>query len=317
MFKSHGYYSWSGIVAMKGDVASKGRNWQEYNEALVKRGEMYLTFDFLENWDKDLEKLNRGKLGRKYAYPWSFIELLMLIHMIFHLPYRQLEGFVRKLSELIPKIKPTDYSNIWRRGTNLKLSLPDTILSSDELVVIAVDSTGIKVTNRGEWMREKWKVHRGWIKVHLAVNVKTKEIVAIEVTDERVSDGSRFNSLIDQAEGNLSGRRIEEVLGDGAFDRREIFDHLQEKGIQPIIKTRSNANTKARGSPARAKAVREMRDLGYQCWKQKYNYGRRWAAESVFSAVKRIAGEYVTATKTENMIQEVMLKFTFYNMLIS
>ena len=301
---------------MKGDEAPKGRNWQEYNESLVKRGEMYLTFDFLESWGRDLEKLNRGKLGRMFAYPWSFIELLMMIHVIFHLPYRQLEGFLRKLSELIPEIKPTDYTNIWRRGTQLKLSLPDTISASDEPVVIAVDSTGIKVTNRGEWMREKWKVHRGWIKVHLAVNVDTKEIVAIEVTDERVSDGSKFNSLVDQAEENLSGRRIKKALGDGAFDRREIFDHLPQKEIQPVIKTRSNANTKARGSPARAKAVREMKELGYQSWKQKYDYGRRWAAESVFSAVKRISGEHVTATKTENMMQEVILKFTFYNMLI-
>ena len=301
---------------MKGYEASKGRNWQEYNESLVKRGEMYLTFDFLESWGRDLEKLNRGKLGRKFAYPWSFIELLMMIHVIFHLPYRQLEGFLRKLSELIPEIKPTDYTNIWRRGTQLKLGLPDTISASDEPVVIAVDSTGIKVTNRGEWMREKWKVHRGWIKVHLAVNVETKEIVAIEVTDERVSDGSKFNSLVDQAEENLSGRRIEKALGDGAFDRREIFDHLQQKGIQPVIKIRSNANTKARGSPARGKAVREMKGLGYQRWKQKYDYGMRWAAESVFSAVKRISGEHVAATKTENMMQEVILKFSFYNMLI-
>jgi hypothetical protein len=301
---------------MKGDNASVGRNWQEYNESLVKRGEMYLTFGFLESWERDLEKLNRGKLGRRFAYPWSFIELLMMIHVIFRLPYRQLEGFLRKLSELVPEIKPTDYSNIWRRGTQLKLSLPDTILASDEPVVIAVDSTGIKVTNRGEWMREKWKVHRGWIKVHLAVNVKTREIVAIEVTDERVSDGSKFNSLVDQAEENLSGRKIEKALGDGAFDRRDIFDHLQQKEIQPGIKTRSNANTKARGSPARAKAVRERKELGYQRWKEKYDYGRRWAAETVFSAAKRISGEHVAATKTENMMQEVILKFSFYNMMI-
>jgi hypothetical protein len=303
---------------MKGDSASKKRNWQEYNESLVKRGEMYLTFDFLKSWDSDLAKLNLDKLGRRYAYPWSFIELLMLIHVIFHLPYRQLEGFLRKLSELVPEIKVTDYTNIWRRGTKLKLSLPDTILSSanDEPVVIAVDSTGIKVTNRGEWMREKWKVHRGWIKVHLAVDVKTKEIVAIEVTDERVSDGSRFNSLVDQAEENLSGRKIEKALGDGAFDRREIFDHLVKKGIQPGIKTRSNANSRARGSPARAKAVRDMKNIGYQSWKLKYDYGKRWAVESVFSAVKRIAGEHVAATRKENMMQEAILKFSFYNMMI-
>ena len=301
---------------MKGSCEPKARNWREYNESLVKRGEMYLTFSFLESWGKDLEKLNRGKLGRRFAYPWAFIELLMMIHVIFHLPYRQLEGFLRKLSELIPEIKPTDYTNIWRRGTQLKLNIPETISASDDPVVIAVDSTGIKVTNRGEWMREKWKIHRGWIKVHLAVDVKTKEIVAIEVTDERVSDGSKFNSLIDQAEENLSGREIEEALGDGAYDRREIFDHLQQKGIQPVIKIRSNANTKARGSPSRARAVRELKDLGYQCWKEKYNYGRRWAAESVFSAVKRISGEHVMATKTENMIQEVVLKFAFYNLII-
>jgi len=100
------------VVVMQEERLSKCRNWQEYNETLVKRGEMYLTFDFLENWDKDLEKLNRDKLGRKYAYPWSFIELLMLIHVIFRLPYRQLEGFVRKLSEFVPNIKATDYTNI-------------------------------------------------------------------------------------------------------------------------------------------------------------------------------------------------------------
>jgi hypothetical protein len=45
------------------------------------------------------------------------------------------------------------------------------------------------------------------------------------------------------------------------------------------------ANTKSRGSPARADAVREMKSLGYQNWKQKYSCGRRWAAETVFSAV--------------------------------
>ena len=301
---------------MKGNGEPKARNWQEYNESLVKRGEMYLTFSFLDSWGKDLEELNRGKLGRRFAYPWAFIELLMMIHVIFHLPYRQLESFLRKLSELIPEIKPTDYTNIWRRGTQLKLNIPETISASDDPVVIAVDSTGIKVTNRGEWMREKWKIHRGWIKVHLAVDVKTKEIVAIEVTDERVSDGSKFNSLISQAEENLSGRKIKEALGDGAYDRREIFDHLQQKGIQPVIKIRSNAITKARGSPARARAVRELKDLGYQSWKEKYNYGQRWAAESVFSAVKRISGEHVMATKTENMMQEVVLKFAFYNLII-
>ncbi|RLG39329.1 MAG: hypothetical protein DRN91_00150 [Candidatus Alkanophagales archaeon] len=48
---------------------------------------------------------------------------------------------------------------------------------------MAVDSSGVKVANRGEWIRHKWKVRRGWIKVHIEVDVKTKEVVSIEVTD--------------------------------------------------------------------------------------------------------------------------------------
>jgi len=60
---------------------------------------------------------------------------------------------------------------------------------NNEDFVIAVDSSGVKVANRGEWIRHKWKVRRGWIKVYIAVDVKTKEVVSIEVTDESVGDG--------------------------------------------------------------------------------------------------------------------------------
>jgi len=79
---------------------------------------------------------------------------------------------LRKLSELIPEIKSTDYTNIWRRGTQLKLSLPDTISASDEPVVIAVDSTGIKVTNRGEWMRENLQ------RTYLAMNTSYRPLLS-------------------------------------------------------------------------------------------------------------------------------------------
>ncbi len=56
------------------------------------------------------------------------------------------------------------------------------IINSNEDIVIAVDSTGIKVANRGEWMREKWKTRRGFIKIHIAVDVKSKQITSIQVT---------------------------------------------------------------------------------------------------------------------------------------
>jgi len=46
-----------------GEKYKDKRNWREYNEKLVARGEAYISLDFIETWDKDLEKLNRGKVG--------------------------------------------------------------------------------------------------------------------------------------------------------------------------------------------------------------------------------------------------------------
>ncbi|RLI34614.1 hypothetical protein DRO55_06270 [Candidatus Bathyarchaeota archaeon] len=41
-------------------------------------------------------------------------------------------------------------------------------------------------------------------------------------------------------------------------------------------------------------------------WRRKY--GLRWIAESAFSWLKRVFGEYVTAKNLKNMIQEITLK---------
>jgi hypothetical protein len=38
----------------------------------------------------------------------------------------------------------------------------------DKYIVIAIDSNGIKVTNRGQWMWDKWNVRKkGNLKIHV------------------------------------------------------------------------------------------------------------------------------------------------------
>ena len=39
---------------------------------------------------------------------------------------------------------------------------------------------------------------KGYLKIHVAVNIKTKEILALEVTDEKVHDGRMLKKLINQ-----------------------------------------------------------------------------------------------------------------------
>jgi Transposase DDE domain len=130
------------------------RNWKKYNEYLVKRGEVLLDFDVIDNWHVELEKMNEGKKGRKFVYPDSFIKLLGYMRAYFHLPYRQTEeGVVRKhASNTLPSI-PDYSSRICRRINRLDIKINDddddkSSLHADNFV-IAIDSTGVKVTNRG------------------------------------------------------------------------------------------------------------------------------------------------------------------------
>jgi hypothetical protein len=64
-------------------------------------------------------------------------------------------GVVRKFATFIPGLTAADYTTLFRRIHCLDLSLNVTPEPLAEDVIIAVDSIGIKVTNRGEWMREK------------------------------------------------------------------------------------------------------------------------------------------------------------------
>ncbi len=51
----------------------------------------------------------------------------------------------------------------------------------------------------------------------------------------------------------------------------------------------------------------------FERWKDKVNYGSRWIAEeTVFSSLKRVFREYVSAKKFPNMVKEMMLKASLY-----
>ena len=78
---------------------------------------------------------------------------------IFH--YRQTEGIAQGHAKgKVPSIP--DYTTISRRINRLDIKIKDTDSKNkefeDEYIVIAIDSTGIKVTNRGQWMKDKWNV---------------------------------------------------------------------------------------------------------------------------------------------------------------
>jgi len=203
--------------------------------------------------------------------------------------FRQLEGFLKALAKFEPKLKVPDYTTIWNRLESLKLDLKPSL---NEPIVIALDASGIKVANRGEWIRHKWKVRRGYLKIHLA----------LEVTNESIKEGEMLKPLIEKA-------KIKRALADGAFDSRENFNYLSQIGIEPCIKVRKNSSTKAKGCmPRKLVAMEYLSDP--KAWKLKVGYGKRWMVETALSCIKRLFGEYV-------MVKEMILKASLYNIFIS
>ena len=83
--------------------------------------------------------------------------LLGLIRILYHLPYRQLEGFTRALAKYVEGLQALGYT-ICRRTNKLNINLEETLLKSASSVSLAVDSSGIKVHNGGDWIRKAWKV---------------------------------------------------------------------------------------------------------------------------------------------------------------
>jgi len=138
----------------------------------------------------------------------------------------------------------------------------------------------------------------------------------LEITEEDVSDDDMFLLLLNQAEVMCGEGNITKSLADGAYDRKELFNELEKRGIPSGIKMRKDAATKSRGSPYRSECVRRRNKVGYDKWAEETGYGMRWKVEGLYSGVKRIFGETVRAIAKEGMIQEAWRKFYEYHLMM-
>lgn len=257
--------------------------------------------------------MNENKKGKKYQFPDSFFLIIGHIRVYFQLPYRQTEGIIKATGKNLPD--HPSYGHICKRINKLKVDFISSIKAVDDDMIIAIDSTGIKVTNRGQWMSDKWNIKKkGYLKIYIVVNIKTKEILALDITDEKVHDGNMLKKLVDQV-FNIKPHKmkIRSVLADGAHDTNKNFQYLEDKRITPGIKVRKNAIVLSRNNKLRNKEVRlQIKDL--LKWKKKRKYGHRWMTETTFSSLKRMFGEYVSATRFQNMVKEMMIKVSLYNL---
>ncbi|MEA3430158.1 MAG: IS5 family transposase [Nanoarchaeota archaeon] len=278
------------------------RNWKKYNERLIKRGEYYLNPRFLETWIDEIKELNHCKVGQPFMYPTSMIEFLAILKAK-SFDYRSLEGILKALSKRLGNFPVMSYSQIRRRIKQLKF----TFKPKSNHLITGSDGTGMKVSNRGEWIRQKWQVRRGWVKVVILGDVKGN-IVDIRIGNEELDENKAHRGML-----RANARSIDKNLGDGLYDAKDNFRLYEKLKIEPGLKIRSNASTKAKGCMARKKEVIKYKEQGYKQWAQNVNYGLRWpSTEGIFSAVKTIFGETLSCHKKRNLYHEAKMKFWAY-----
>ena len=287
-------------------------DWDSVDERLIKRGELLLSLDFLERYDDELRTMNRGKEGRPFTLTSSHIVFLAVVRYLFGLPYRQLEGFTRALNRLLPRLPPADYSGLRRRIMGVDLSPYHDFEGSDD-VVIAVDSTGIRVHKAGGWVEREHGKKKRYVKILFAVDVETKQALAMLVTTDGTHDSRAFPELLMKAERR---GRVSKVYADGAFDNSMVYELLESKGIKAVIKPRRNSRLDT-PSPARRRAITQYKRLGYRCWADRKGYGKRWSVETAYSTFKRTFGEFCMAKTMGNIEKEMMTKAYIYNTLIN
>src|SRR3989338_7783286 len=260
------------------------RNWKEYNEELVLRGVYYINPEFLYLWNDEIKKMNAEKVGEPYLYPESMIKFLAVLHC---------KGNDFNTLEVCFEVMEEDMKKYLEAG---------------------VDGSGEKSTKRGGWMREKWKIRKGWIKV-VIMGVKGKKgkyVIDIRVGNEDIDERAIGRSMTKKNQ-----KHIGILYEDGLHDCADTFNVCKKYGIATAIKIRENASLTTRGCSARKEEVIIFKSMPYEEWSREKNYGQRWPlTEGIYSACKRIMGEYVSATKTRNMYHEVKVKFWAYNQLI-
>ena len=198
-------------------TAYKLDNWSQYNRALVQRGRLsvWISEEAINGWRYD----GPPQWGRDPIYSDFAIETYLRLRLVYQLPLRQRQGFVRSLFELMVLELPVpNYSTLSDRGKDLHVDLCAEQKHSEGAPEqgegaeaqprhIVIDSTGLKVYGQGEPTHRRWvkqrrrhgkSKRRTWRKIHIGLDPETGEITAERLTVGDEHDSSQIEGLLQE-----------------------------------------------------------------------------------------------------------------------
>jgi hypothetical protein len=307
----------------------KHRNWNLYNQQLVNRGriiDLCLSSAVLSNV-KDRKIANHNKLGRPFEYSNIVILSSYAIKCIFKLGYRQVQGLIGDITTFMKNSLCPNFRTIWYRIRTLKDSGTKLLIhtqKTENKLEVAIDSTGLKNVEDGEYRTKMYRKQKNWTKFHIIVDKNTGRILNAKITKDKVGDSQMFGAVTDPIK-----EKISRVYGDGAYDTINIWDWCEKNSIEGIIPVKINSNPKWNG--ARQKAIRKQfglpptharrglfdiegrRNHYRYIWKKRNHYGNRWIVEATFASFKRMFGEFLFSKNWKMKEKKSLLKTFIYN----
>ena len=158
---------------------------------------------------------------------------------------------------------------------------------------LLVDSTGLKLCGKGEWLLEKHgaATRRSWRTLHLGVDASTGQIVASTLTAKDVDDASQVDPLLDQVAGPVAS-----FTGDGAYDQDRVYAGVAERHPEAavIVPPRANAvlSEAAESAPTQRDGhLQHIARHGRIRWQSAFGYNKRARAEATMNRWKQVIGD--------------------------
>jgi len=280
-------------------------NWAEYDRALVERGNitLWISDDAIASW----KPAPTGRRGAQRKFSDHAIETALTLRLVFKLPLRQAEGFLRSLLSLMgAHLEAPDHTTLSRRGQHLNLRLDR--VASTKRIHLMVDSTGLSIVGEGEWAAVKYggRGKRAWKKLHLGVD-RSGVIVAELLTDGNADDSNTALDLLGTIEDDIAS-----FTADSAYDTIAIYDAAEARNAKVIVPPRKTA-TRSKRPSARDRTVRRVRKVGRRRWKKESGYHQQARVENTFFRYKSIIGDRLRARHPKSQEAEALIACNILN----
>ena len=283
-------------------------NWSAYEQALVQRGDvtLWLSADATDAWRPPPS----GRPSAPKKFSDCAIETALTLRLVFRLPLRQAEGFLRSVLSLMGvDLEAPDHTTLSRRSQSLAVEFRR--IPSRGPIHLIVDSTGLSIVGEGEWAAVKHggRGHRGWKKLHLAVD-RAGVIGAQALTEPTVDDATTGIDLIETLDDEIA-----RVTADAAYDTVAFYKAAGVRGATVVVPPSKTAKVSRRQpwSRARDRTIKRIKKVGRRRWKKEAGYHRQAHVENAFFRYKSTIGDRLRARSRGGRVAESVVACNVLN----